>query len=121
MLEDDKFYRQGSGAWRAVIINSVVRVSLIEKGTFELRPEASGGGKHMPLWREKMQAEAPASAEARACPTVSRDSEAACEAGVWSRWRVEVRESDWTKRPLILLEKLPSQQQRSLASVFFAL
>lgn len=36
---------KGKGAWRGVTINRMVRVSLIERGTFELRPEGGLGSE----------------------------------------------------------------------------
>lgn len=81
MWKDDDSMDKGKGAWRVVITNSVVSVSLIEKGTFELRPEGGKGVKHMPIWRKK-DAGRGNMAEARVCLAGSRNSKACCEAGV---------------------------------------
>lgn len=72
---------KGKGAWKVVIITRVVRVSLMEKETYELTPEGSEGGD-MAIWRRKMWTEEPVSAETRVCLSASGNSKAACGAGV---------------------------------------
>lgn len=72
---------KGKGAWKVVIITRVIRVSLMEKETYELTPEGSEGGD-MAIWRRKMRTEEPVSAETRVCLSASGNSKAACGAGV---------------------------------------
>ena len=67
------------GEWKFVIRNRVVKISLIEKGTFELRPKGGEGVKNAYLRKKNTYSRN--SEEARVCLTGSRNSKAACEAG----------------------------------------
>lgn len=53
----------------------------MEKETFALKPEGSGGG-NMAIWRRKIWTEEPVSAEARVCLLASGDSKVACGDGM---------------------------------------